>query len=280
MRQGSIFLKGFTMLPFIDIFGKTVPMYAVMAFAGAAALCLWSVMLAKKRGVISCEDIFYMLLYAGIGCLIGAKALYLIISVDVYWFTDKSFADNMRYWLTLLMSGGLVFYGGLIGAFLGALRYCTHFKIPAYEAIETVIPGVPLFHAFGRIGCFLAGCCYGMEYDGVFSVTFENSPAAPNGVPLLPIQLIEAFGNFLLFVIFTLLFLRNFPRLSLSGLYLSCYAVMRFVLEFFRGDIIRGKALGLSTSQWISIAVFAAGVILLAVGRKAVQLHKESAEKL
>lgn len=251
------------MLPFIEIFGKTVPMYAVMAFLGAAAMCAVSAAFARVRKNVPAEDIFYMLLYAGIGCLIGAKLLYLIISVDVYWLTDKSFTENMKYWVQLLMSGGLVFYGGLIGAFLGALRYCRHFKIPFEDSVETVIPTVPLFHAFGRIGCFCAGCCYGMEYDGIFSVTFKNSLGAPNGIPLLPIQLIEASGNFLLFVLLALLFVRNNPRLSLSGLYLVCYSVMRFILEFFRGDIIRGKAMGISTSQWISVFVFAAGIILI-----------------
>lgn len=251
------------MLPFIEIFGKTVPMYAVMAFLGAAAMCAVSAAFARVRKNVPAEDIFYMLLYAGIGCLIGAKLLYLIISVDVYWLTDKSFTENMKYWVQLLMSGGLVFYGGLIGAFLGALRYCKHFKIPFEDSVEMVIPTVPLFHAFGRIGCFCAGCCYGMEYDGIFSVTFKNSLGAPNGIPLLPVQLIEASGNFLLFVLLTLLFVRNNPRLSLSGLYLACYAAMRFTLEFFRGDIIRGKAMGISTSQWISILIFAAGIIFI-----------------
>ncbi len=251
------------MLPFIEIFGKTIPMYAVMAFLGAGAMCGVSVLLAKRRGTVSAEDIFYMLLYAGIGCLIGSKALYLIISVDVYWLEGKSFGENILYWATLLMSGGLVFYGGLVGAFLGALRYCTRYKIPFYESVEIVIPTVPLFHAFGRAGCFLAGCCYGKEYDGALAVTFEKSIGAPNGVPLFPVQLAEAAGNLLLFAVLTVLFLKNYPRVSLSGLYLVCYAAMRFVLEFFRGDVIRGGLLGISTSQWISVLIFAAGTGIL-----------------
>ncbi|MGN0675321.1 MAG: prolipoprotein diacylglyceryl transferase family protein, partial [Oscillospiraceae bacterium] len=99
------------MLPFIEIFGKTVPMYAVMAFLGAAVMCAASAVFARVRKNIPADDIFYMLLYAGIGCLIGAKVLYLLISVDVYWLTDKSLTENLKYWLQLLMSGGLVFYG-------------------------------------------------------------------------------------------------------------------------------------------------------------------------
>lgn len=251
------------MLPFIEIFGKQIPMYAVMAIVGAAALCGVSALLAKKRGDVPGEDVFYMLLYAGIGCLIGAKLLYLIVSVDIYWLPEKSLKENLAYWLAVLTSGGLVFYGGLIGAIIGALRYCVHFKIPAAKAFETAVPAIPLFHAFGRVGCFMAGCCYGIEYRGRFAVTFENAIAAPNGVPLLPVQLIEAAGNILLFAALTALFLKNFPRLSLCGLYLVCYGTMRFTLEFFRGDAVRGKALGLSTSQWFSAAAFAAGAVLL-----------------
>ncbi len=251
------------MLPFIEIFGKQIPMYAVMAIIGAAALCGVSAMLAKKRGVISAEDIFYMLLYAGIGCLIGAKLLYLIVSIDTYWFPEKSFRENLAYWLAVLTSGGLVFYGGLIGAILGALRYCVHFKIPTAAAFETAVPAIPLFHAFGRVGCFMAGCCYGIEYSGRFAVTFEKAVAAPNGVPLLPVQLFEAAGNLLLSVLLTALFLKNIRLLSLCGLYLVCYAIMRFILEFFRGDVVRGKALMLSTSQWFSIAAFVCGTALL-----------------
>lgn len=250
------------MLPFINIFGKTIPMYGVMVFIGAAVMCGVAALLAKKRGTVPAEDIFYMILYAGIGCLIGAKLLYILVSVDDYWLEGKSFGENMKYWALILMSGGLVFYGGLIGAFFGALRYCVHFKVDFKESIAIVIPTVPLFHAFGRIGCFMAGCCHGIEYDGIFSVTFEKAIAAPNGVPLLPIQLFEAAGNFALAAVLTVLFLRN-AKLSLAGLYLVCYAVMRFTLEFFRGDALRGSALAFSTSQWISMLVLVAGIVLM-----------------
>ncbi len=252
------------MLPVITVFGKNISMYALMAVIGGIAFCLLSRLLAKKRGTVPAEDIFYMSLYAGIGCLIGAKLLYLIVGVDRYWFPDESFSYNMKYWTLLLTSGGLVFYGGLIGAALGAVRYCVHFGVPLKESVDTVIPAVPLFHAFGRIGCFMAGCCYGIEYHGAFSVTFSNSIAAPNGVPLLPVQLIEAAGDILLTVLLTVLFLKNAKNISLPGTYLICYAVMRFILEFFRGDAVRGIMLGLSTSQWISVIIFIFGVVLFA----------------
>lgn len=250
------------MLPFINIFGKTIPMYAVMAFLGAAVMCGVAALLAQKAKTVPAEDIFYMLLYAGIGCLIGAKLLYIFVSVDTYWFPEKNFGENMHYWAAVLMSGGLVFYGGLIGAFLGALRYCVHFRIDFKKSIRIVIPTVPLFHAFGRVGCFMAGCCHGIEYDGIFAVTFEKAMAAPNGVSLLPIQLFEAAGNLLLAAVLMILFLCN-AKVSLGGIYLVCYAPMRFILEFFRGDSARGSFLAFSTSQWLSIIAFAVGIVLI-----------------
>lgn len=263
------------MLPVINVFGKEISMYAVMALIGAAAFCLLSVFLAKKRGKVPAEDIFYMSLYAGIGCLIGAKLLYIIISVHTYWFPEESFSYNLKYWEIILTTGGLVFYGGLIGAVLGALRYCKHFGIHAKEAFETITPAVPLFHAFGRVGCFMAGCCYGIEYDGAFSVTFQNAIGAPNGVPLLPVQLIEAAGNFLLAAVLTVLFLKT--TVSLPGIYLVFYSMMRFILEFFRGDTVRGIFGNLSVSHRISMAIFTFGTFLIA---KSIILHKKNADFL
>lgn len=261
--QAAFLFERTGMLPYFYIFGRAIPLYWLCAVAGGAASCGLAAFLAKKRGKIPAEDIFYMLLYAGIGCLFGAKLLYLLVSVDTYWLAGRSFSDNMRYWYALIVSGGMVFYGGLIGAFLGALRYCLHFKIPVFEAVETAVPAVPLFHFFGRIGCFMSGCCYGIEYDGILSVTFTDAVGAPNGIPLLPIQLFEAAGNLLLCGILTALFMRNKPRLCLSGLYLVCYGAMRFGLEFFRGDSVRGSLLFLSTSQWISLAAICAGTVLM-----------------
>lgn len=250
------------MLPYIYIGEKAIPVYMICSVAGAAALFAASMIFAKKRGTIPPADIVYMLIYGGIGCLIGAKLLFVIVTVasaDAALFAGKSFGEIVSCLLTLFALGGLVFYGGLIGAALGVLRYCKRFGLPAEEAFETITPAVPLFHFFGRIGCFAAGCCYGKEYDGVFSVTFENAVGAPNGIPLMPVQLFEAAGNLLLFLVLIALLRKNDQRLSLSGLYLICYAAMRFVLEFFRGDEIRGRALFFSVSQWISLAALAAG---------------------
>lgn len=246
------------MFPYIYIGEKAIPVYMICSLTGAAALFLASLIFAKKRGTIPPADIVYMLIYGGIGCLIGAKLLFIIVAVasaDVALFAGKSLGEIVSCLLTLFALGGLVFYGGLIGAALGVLRYCKRFGLPAEEAFETVVPAVPLFHFFGRIGCFAAGCCCGTEYHGRFFASFVNA----DGVPRVPVQLFEAAGNLLLFLLLAALLRKNDPRLSLSGLYLTCYGAMRFALEFLRGDEIRGRILFFSVSQWISLAALAAG---------------------
>lgn len=256
------------MLSFIHLFGRDIPMYPVMAALGAAAISLYCILQCrfprKAPPVLQGYDSFYMLLYAFIGAAIGAKLLYLITSVEVYWLPQLSLLDNLKYWLYLIAGGGLVFYGGLIGALLGALRYTVHFRTPVSTMLDLGFTGVPLFHFFGRIGCFLAGCCYGVEYHGVFAVTFPegnlgNAPA----VQLLPIQLIEALLNLILWAVLLIVYRHSSRRWLTSGLYLTCYGVMRFILEFFRGDLIRGSIYSLSASQFISIFIVAAGVLLL-----------------
>ncbi|MCH5200071.1 MAG: prolipoprotein diacylglyceryl transferase [Oscillospiraceae bacterium] len=279
------------MLPYINLFGVDIPMYAVLSAAGAAAITVFCVLqcrFCKKTPQIKTYDVFYMLLYAFIGAIIGAKLLYLLTSVEVYWLPQLSFWDNMRYWLLLIAGGGLVFYGGLIGALLGALRYVLHFKAPVSTMLDSAFVGVPLFHAFGRVGCFLAGCCFGTEYHGILAVTFPegNLGKAPAGAELLPVQLIEAFLNIVLWAILFTVYRRTSRRWLTSGLYLACYGVMRFVLEYFRGDVIRGSIFSLSTSQFISIFIVAAGVLLLIdpkwlddFGGKNDSIYKEQLEK-
>ena len=126
-----------------------------------------------------------------------------------------------------------------------------------------LVPALPLFHAFGRVGCFLAGCCYGIPAPaGWLGVTFPASAVeAPSGVPLLPVQLYEAAGCVLLFLLLDHLTDRGWPGGRLLALYLALYAVFRFLLEFLRGDAVRGSLGPLSTSQVISLAVLA-GVLL------------------
>ena len=281
------------MFSHFEILGRDIPMYAVFAILGAAAIAGYLALMCrfprKAPPRIDPYDIFFMLLYAFIGAVIGAKLLYIVTSVDVFWYPDLSFAENMQYWVAIIAGGGLVFYGGLIGALIGGLRYILHFKTPVSAMLDLGFAGIPLFHAFGRLGCFMAGCCYGTEYHGVFAVTFPegNLGGAPAGVELLPVQLIEAFANIILWLVLTAVYRRTTRRFLTSGIYLVSYGVLRFILEYFRGDLIRGSIFVFSSSQFISFFIVAAGIFLLVrpkqlddFGKKNDEIYAAELEKL
>ena len=159
----------------------------------------------------------------------------------------------------VVLSRLLLWLGGLAGAWL----FCKRRRLSFDTLGRDLVPALPLFHAFGRVGCFLAGCCYGIPAPaGWLGVTFPASAIeAPSGVPLLPVQLYEAAGCVLLFLLLDHLTDRGWPGGRLLALYLALYAVFRFLLEFLRGDAVRGSLGPLSTSQVISLAVLA-GVLL------------------
>ncbi len=185
----------------------------------------------------------------------------------------------------LVISGGLVFYGGAL-AFLGALRLgCRLTGLPPWPLVDAVCRYAPLGHAFGRLGCFFGGCCFGAVTEGPLGIRFPaGSPAflqhkadgllAPGAVASLPVhpsQLYEALGDLALFGLLQLARARKggLPPGRLATLYLAGYALLRFSLEFWRGDAIRGVYYGLSTSQYVALAVLvgAALVLLRPVGR-------------
>ena len=167
----------------------------------------------------------------------------------------------------------MFFYGGLIGGCIGVIVYARFFKENTVKLAEAFVPAVPLFHVFGRIGCFLAGCCYGILWDGPLGVTFTKSIVAPNGISLLPIQLIEAGANVITFVILLVFKGKLKKPLQNFGLYLVIYSIERFVFEFFRGDLARGAFLNVSTSQWISLILLPVGFMCWQLSRRKTFLY-------
>ena len=162
-----------------------------------------------------------------------------------------------------VMQGGFVFYGGLIGGLLGLIIYVKAFKMEFFSFSDVCAAVIPLGHALGRVGCYTAGCCYGIPYDGFGAVVYTNTLGhTPLNTPLLPIQLIEALCLLVLFVVMIVLYNKIKTKGAVTGIYLVGYGILRFVLEFFRGDLERGHLL-LSTSQWISIAMVIGGCSLL-----------------
>ncbi len=254
------------MFPFIDFGFIQIPMYGIMGATGAVVAVLIAT-LTKNRYGIKRDDILYSACFAGIGVLIGAKILYAIATLPHIIENYEVYSADKQTLFTTLLSG-YVFYGGLIGGIIMGMIYGKIYKINPLKLVDIYAPLIPLIHGFGRIGCFFAGCCYGMPSEK-YGVYFKALGGAPQGVKLFPIQLVEAGINFVVFAVLIILAVKKVFKLGgITGAYLSVYAVERFILEFFRYDSIRGSAFGISTSQWISIVLLPIGIILIIFGEK------------
>ena len=241
------------MLPFVSLFGLRVPMYGLCMALGI--LAGGGLMLARgKRMGCDVNDLIVVMACAAGGALLGAKGLYIVSSYGLRAAWESLRRGDLRF----LTEGGLVFYGGLLGGMAGALAGVYFTKQAPETVCALAAPSVPLGHAFGRLGCYFAGCCYGVAYDGPLAAI---TPYAPGG--RFPVQLLEAALNLALAAALLRLSRRRPRRLSLLYIYLALYAVERFLLEYLRGDEIRGSLGALSTSQIISAALLAASLALL-----------------
>jgi phosphatidylglycerol:prolipoprotein diacylglycerol transferase len=237
----------------------TIYGYGLMIAIGIVAGCLTAEYRARKQGLDS-EQIFPMILWCLVGGFLCAKLL--------FWITEwKSIAQDPGFMMETLSSGFVVF-GGIIGGILTGFLYCRIKGLIFFKYADVILPSVALAQGFGRIGCFLAGCCYGKETESVFSVIFQNSEYAPNHVALIPTQLYSSGLDFLHFLLLLLIARNKKEDGQVTACYLIFYSIGRFVIEFFRGDIIRGSVGILSTSQFISIFTGIAGIVLLIRIRK------------
>ncbi len=212
----------------------TVYGYGLMIAIGIfSAYCLAEYR-ARKIG-LNDERVFGMTIWAVIGGILGGKILYYITILP------QIVADPSLLYRDLLE--GFVIYGALIGGFIGIVLYCHIWKMNLLSYLDLALPSVALAQGFGRIGCLLAGCCYGHETDSAFAITFHNSAYAPNGVPLIPTQIISSGLDFLHFFIL-LYFVKKWKKHDgqVTGLFFMLYSAGRFVLEYFRGDLERGEA--------------------------------------
>ena len=238
-------------------FGNTqIGTYGVIIAIGVVCANLVGLLWLRKHYGDNLEEFIILESYTILGVFIGAKSLYLLIC---YRYIEWEKVLNAAYF-NMLMKGGFVFYGGLIGGLIFLKLGGWIHKIPAEKYLRHYIALIPLVHAFGRIGCFEAGCCYGIPYTGIGAVIFPENSLAPSGISLFPIQLVEAMLLFILSLV--LLFLEvSKKRKDIVEIYLIGYGTMRFFLEYLRYDEIRGKIGIFSTSQWISIFLIIGGII-------------------
>jgi phosphatidylglycerol:prolipoprotein diacylglycerol transferase len=250
-----------------EIFGigpLTIYTYGVMLAAAYLAGLQLAIVRGRKSG-LDPGRLLDLGVYIVIAALIGAKLLLLVVN-----FTY--FRNNPDEILVLARSGG-VFYGGLITATLVAFWYIRKHQLPFWTTCDMFAPGIALGHVIGRVGCLMAGCCYGRQTGVPWAVTFTDPFAAANvgtplNVPLHPTQLYEA-GAELLILVFLLVTERKgrpYPGRTFWG-YMFLYAVSRFIVEIYRGDE-RGLVMGFSTSQFISLILAPLSLAMLVYLRK------------
>lgn len=226
------------MYPYIHII---LPSYMVMALIGGFfAVCFIFSHIDKYE--ILFTDFIKMFLLCMIGGVVGSKVLFAITQIP--WLIKHFSIENM---ILLIPQSGFVFYGGLFGVIFTLMFLTRNDADMRKKVFEISVPAMPLFHAFGRIGCFLAGCCYGKKLSTPIVIgTIEFAR--------IPVQIIESMAEFILFIVLFILSKKN-RDIDLLRIYLVIYAVIRFADEFLRGDKIRGIYGGVSTAQWISLII-------------------------
>jgi phosphatidylglycerol:prolipoprotein diacylglycerol transferase len=249
----------------------TLHPYGLLVGLGFLAGYGWLSYESRRRGWPHSlpDNLFVVFLFSG---LLGARLLYVAIEWSYY---KDHLLDVFRIW-----SGGLVFYGGLVCAILAGFFTLRRKALPAASVADAAAPGLALGQAFGRLGCFSAGCCYGLPTTARWGVVFSNPLSlAPLNVRIHPTQLYESFLDLLIFLILAWRNHLSFPHVvsgnpaSLNprvrgddgkgvtaALYLCFYGLARFLVEFLRGDDRGGFWRGMSPSQWLSIAGVAVGL--------------------
>ena len=239
------------------IFGHPIHWYGICIAAGfLAALCV----LQYKRNYakMTKEQIFDIGIIAIFGGIGGARLFY------VFQFFHQFSGDLWKVFR--IDQGGLVFYGGFLMAVLILWIYGKVKHLSFARILDMYAPAIALGHAFGRVGCFLQGCCFGRpwKYGVVFPPGSAPADRYPDylasladgvpSVPLVPVQLLEAAGNLILFFILLKLFRHVKKTGQVAAAYFAMYGGMRFLLEFFRGDHT-DSILGLTPAQFIGLFI-------------------------
>lgn len=239
------------MFPYIRILHWNISSYGMMMALAYLVAGYGACIRGKKHSALP-EDILIVGATVLAGALIGGNLLYCFVTYSSSQLMVMVMKGDFSF-----LSGGLVFYGGLIGGILGAFLGIKICGSSVQKMERVLIPMIPLGHGIGRIGCLLAGCCHGMKYDGPLAVHYPNSIS--NLSPdqgYFPVQPLESIVNFMIFFLLLRIERKVSRKYELLLSYLGIYAVSRFFLEFLRGDENRGAFWSISSSQWIAVGCF------------------------
>ena len=248
-----------------QVFGLNVHWYGIMVALGFLASLA---VLEYKRGYarMTSDQVIDLSIIIVVCGIVGARIAYVI-----------QFFDQFRndFWKVIRIDqGGLVFYGGFILAALVIFRYVRKHKLCMSRILDICAPAMAIGHAFGRVGCFVQGCCFGRpcqafgvvyppgtapaarypDLNSVFLNIKLYGKAAASSLQLLPVQLFEAAGNLLLGLALLFLFRKIRKSGMIAACYFVCYGIMRFILEFFRGDHT-DRIIGMTRAQLIGLFI-------------------------
>ena len=218
-----------------------------------------------------------------------------ILGAKLWWVIQYGDASDWRY-LQFIVTGGLVFFGGLFGGIVAAIVYLRLLKIPVIFAADVIAPFMALAHGIGRIGCFLNGCCWGAltKFDYPWAVQFPkgSSPYRNHvaqklitredlySLPVHPTQLYETAGNFVIFVILMIIYKKHKRTGVVALSYLTMYGGLRFTTEMFRGESARPVLNLLTASQTVALSMLLLGLLTFFICSKTVWKDKPVAEEI
>ncbi len=238
--------------------GLRLHTYGLMVALGFLVGIYWVGKESKRVGMPS-EKMMDLAFYIIVSAIVGSRLLYVLLD------DPKMFLHNPLEFFKV-WEGGLVFYGGLIGAVATSAWYMWKHQLNFWKVADIFMPGVAIGHALGRIGCFAAGCCYGrpVSHPAWWAVVFptEGEGLAPGGIPLYPTQLMESACEFIIFLILVYFSRKKKFDGQIMLMYLILYSIVRTILETFRGDFVRGFIFeGISTSQFVSFFIIVTALI-------------------
>jgi phosphatidylglycerol:prolipoprotein diacylglycerol transferase len=224
-------------------------MMALGFFAG-----LWTATRRARRANVSGDTVADVTMWLLVGSIIGARTVYVI----TFW--KEQFAGQPLSEIFMIQHGGLVYYGGLIGASITGIGYLIWKKLPVWKIADILAPSIALGSVFGRIGCLMNGCCYGRPCDLPWAIHFPASHET-QGVGVHPTEIYDGALNLVLYLALAWWFRRKKFDGEIFALYLMGYAIFRSIAEMFRGDYPTDQIhSGLTPAQMLSIAILLAGI--------------------
>ncbi len=235
--------------------GLAVHWYGILVAIGFLAGLYTAGRRAAREG-IAAETIADLGPWLIVGAIIGARGLYVIS----YW--REQFAANPFPEIFMIQHGGLVFYGGLIGAIASGLIFVRLKRQPLWKVADVMAPSIALGYVFGRLGCLMNGCCYGRETQLPWAIHFPLTHAT-GGAGVHPTQLYDSLLNLGFYLFLAWLFRRKQFDGQVFVAYLIGYALLRSLVEYFRGDYPVHYWGGVATpAQLVSIGILLAGGLL------------------